>query len=482
MRQGEESAGHLRSNLPLMPSFSLHRLLPLLVLPACNLAPLLPKPETTLPVEFKTQGPWKVAKPRDEAARGDWWRLFGDARLNQLMADAERASPTLDLARHRLTEARALARADRAGLFPFASMTNSVQRDRGSGTMQFQFAGGRSRTTILNTLDFSYELDFWQKNQNTARAGASRAEAAEANLQNTRLMLLSELAMNYFALRTQDAQIALLHRTVEVRQRTADMARKRLAQGDIAQIDVAQAETDLAETQAEAVGLERPRAELENAIALLTGRVPSALNLPASPIAGTPPSLPRSVPSTLLERRPDIASAERLMAATNAEIGVARAAFFPSITLGLSGGTQTSFIEKIADSQSRIWGLGPAGLNWPLLRGGGVKANALASQARYDQSAATYRQTVLSAMRETEDALVGLSVLQRQADAQNATVASARRALDLSQKRYDSGLVAYYEVLDAQRTLLRAEREATRIQGELFLATVMLVKALGGGW
>jgi NodT family efflux transporter outer membrane factor (OMF) lipoprotein len=188
------------------------------------------------------------------------------------------------------------------------------------------------------------------------------------------------------------------------------------------------------------------------------------------------------VPSTLLERRPDIASAERVMAATNAEIGVARAAFFPSITLGLSGGTQTSFIEKIADSHARVWGLGPAGIEWPVLRGGSIKANAEAAKARYEQSAAQYRQTVLAAMRDAEDALTALDVLRRQSAAQDATVAAASKALELSQKRYDSGLVAYYEVLDARRTQLRAERESTRLRGELFVATAMLVKALGGGW
>ena len=449
---------------------------------ACNLAPKFTKPAPALPVEFKTQGPWKLARPRDEEPRGDWWRLFGDARLSALMAEAEKGSPTLELARQRVLEARATARANRAGLFPTMNLSGSARRDRGSGTMAFQFAGGRSRTTLFSGLDFNYELDFWGRNKNTAAAGLARAEAADAALQNARLGLLSELAMNYYALRAQDAQIALLRRTVAVRQRTMEMARKRFEQGDIAQIDVAQAETDLAETQAEAIGLERERGELEHAIALLLGRVPSDLTLAATPISGTPPSLPKSVPSTLLERRPDIAAAERQMQAANAEIGVAKAAFYPSITLGLSGGMQTSFIEKIADAKSRVWGLGPAGLDWPLLNGGAVKANAIAAQARYEQSAATYRLTVLTAMREAEDALTGLSVLKRQSAAQDVTVASATRALELAQKRYDSGLVAYYEVLDAQRTLLRAEGESTRLRGELFVATTLLVKALGGGW
>lgn len=454
----------------------------LALLSSCNLAPKYLAPSLDLPTEFNTEGPWRTAKPADGEARGDWWRYFADAKLGELMREAETASPTLEMARQRVLEARAQARADKAGLFPFATLRNSAQRDRTTGTMAFQFAGGRTRTTLLNTLDLQYELDFWGRNRNLGRAGNARAEAADADLQSARLGLLSELAMNYYALRVQDAQIALLRRTVSVRQRTAEMAKKRFTQGDIAQIDVAQAETDLAETQAEAIGLERTRAELEHAIALLLGRMPGQFSLPAAPLGGAPPALPRSVPSSLLERRPDIASAEREMATLNAEIGVARAAYFPTVTIGLRGGTQTSFYELVDNRSSHIWGLGPAAVEWPLLRGGRVKANHEVSKARYEQSAASYRQTVLTAMRETEDALSGLEVLRRQSAAQDSTVAAATRALDLAQKRYDSGLVAYYEVLDAQRTLLRAERESTRLKGELYLATVMLVKALGGGW
>lgn len=454
----------------------------ILLVAGCNLAPETGSPNMKLPASFKTTGPWKVAEPKDHETRGNWWSFFADSRLQELITEAQNSSPTLEIARQRVQEARALARADRAGLFPFATARNSIRRDRSSDAMAFQFAGGRTRTTILNQLDFSYEIDFWGKNQNTAKAGVLRSEAFEAEWQNVRLGLLSELAMNYFALRTQDAQIALLRRTVEVRSRVLNLARTRFTQGDIAQVDVAQAEVDYAEIKAEAIGLERQRGQLEHAIALLLGKTPSNFSLPAMPISGTPPSLPLSVPSTLLERRPDIASAERRMEAANAEIGVARSAFFPSITLGLSGGTQTSFIEKIADSHARVWGLGPAMLEWPLLRGGAVKANADAAQARYLQGVAAYRQTVLSAMRETEDALTAVEVLSRQSAAQDATVSAASKALELSQKRYDSGLVAYYEVLDARRTELRAERESTRLRGELFIATTMLVKALGGGW
>ncbi len=452
------------------------------VIPSCNLAPKFRKPEVALPTSFKTSGPWRTATPRDESSRGNWWGLFGDARLNALMQQGEKGSPTLELAMHRVTEAKALARADRAGLFPFVTLGGSALRNRGSGNMQFQFAGGRTRNTLGASLDFDYELDFWGKLRNQSRAGASRAEAEQADYHSALLGLQSELALNYFALRAQDAQIALLRRTAQVRRKTVELASMRFAQGDIAQIDVAQAETDLSATEAEAIGLEKRRAELEHAIALLLGTTPSQFNQPAHAISGAPPTVPASVPSDLLERRPDIAAAERQMAALNAEIGVAKAALFPSLRIGVTGGTQTSYAWKLADAQSRVWGLGPAAVDWPLLRGGGVRANIAATQARYDQVAAVYKNTVLSAMRDAEDALSGQAILQRQAVALEATAESARRALALSQKRYDAGLVAYYEVLDSQRTLLRAEQEATRIQGERHLACVLLIKALGGGW
>lgn len=457
-------------------------LLTFLLLPSCNLAPTYLVPQPKLPTEFKTSGPWRTAKPRDDAHKGHWWSLFGDARLNALMQQAEPGSPTLELAAHRVTEAKALARADRANLFPFLTLNSSAARNRGSSNMQFQFAGGRTRTVLGSTLDFDYELDFWGRLRNQSSAGRARVEATQSDYQNALLGLQSELVMNYFALRAQDAQIALLKRTVALRKKTVDLARTRFAQGDIAQMDVAQAETDMAATEAEAIGLEKRRAELEHAIALLLGTTPSQFNQPAHEISGAPPSIPSSVPSDLLERRPDIAAAERQMAALNAEIGVAKAALFPSVSLGLTGGTQTSYFWKLADAPSRVWGLGPAAIEWPLLRGGGVRANIEATQARYDQSAASYKNTVLSAVRDAEDALSALSILKRQSAAQDVTVASASKALELAQKRYDSGLVAYYEVLDAQRTMLRSEQEATRIQGERFLAAVLLIKALGGGW
>jgi multidrug efflux system outer membrane protein len=454
---------------------------PLLLLSACNLAPKYSPPTAKLPTTFKTSGPWRTAKPSDHESRGRWWTSFSDSRLNDLMKQAEAANPTLEAAAHRVTEAKAVARADAADLLPSVLFNQSDKRNRSSGTNAFSTTSGRTITKLHTSLDLSYELDLWGKVRNTRAASDALAQAEEANYRSALLSLQGEIALNYFALQAQDDTIALLKRTLALRQKAVDLAKARFKQGDTAQLDVAQAETEFASTQSEAIGLEKKRHELEHALALLLGRTPSDFSLPALKLPDNPPSVPRSVPSDLLERRPDIAAAEREMAALNAEVGVAKAALFPSVKLGLNGGTETSLIEKIATSASRMWGVGPE-LTLPVFDAGKNKAKIEAAHARYDESAAKYRGIVLAAVRDVEDALSGIDVLQRQRAVQQQTVAAAQRTVDLAQKRYDAGLVAFFEVLDAQRTLLRAEQEATAIDGQLMLSTVLLIKALGGGW
>ena len=467
---------------PLLPFVILHSF-PLcgIILASCNLAPKYDPPRAALPARFKTSGPWREASPKDGGARGNWWHLFGDARLTALMDRAEADSPSLERVMHKVGEARALARADSADLLPFVSSNSSAVRARDSGTIKNRFAGGSTTTRIRSTLDLEYELDFWGRLRNQSAAANAGAEGAEADYRSALLSLQGQLAANYFVLRSQDAQIALLKRTIEVRRKAVDLAKARFKQGDTAQLDVAQAETELAEVEAEAVGFEKSRARLDHSIALLAGTTPSGLSQSASPLVGAPPAVPSSVPSDLLERRPDIAAAERLMAGENLRIGVARAAMFPSVKIGLYGGGETSYIKKLADAASHVWGVGPD-VQWPVFDGGKRRAETDAQRARYLQAAAAYRETVLEAVRDVEDALSDISVLKRQLAKQNETVAGAQKTVELAEKRYAAGLVAYYEVLDAQRTLLRVEQEATRINGEQFLSTVLLIKALGGGW
>ena len=468
-----------RANLRLLSFVILHS--SFVILPGCNVAPKYEPPQVALPQHFKTSGPWREAKPRDKDSRGTWWRLFGDNRLTSLMQRAEANNPSLEAVMHQVDEARALARADRADLLPFVSSNSSAVRAHDSGTIANRFAGGSTTTRIRTTLDLEYELDFWGKLRNQSAAANASAEAAEADYRSALLTLQGDLALVYFTLRSQDAQIALLRRAIELRRKAVDLANARFKQGDTAQLDVAQAETELAEVESEAIGLEKSRARLDHAIALLAGTTPSELSQSASPLIGAPPGVPSSVPSDLLERRPDIAAAERLMAEENLRIGVARAAMFPSVKIGLYGGGETSYIKKLADAASHVWGVGPD-VQWPVFDGGKRRAETDAQRAKYLQSAASYRQTVLEAVRDVEDALSGISVLKRQLAKQNETVAGAQKTVELAEKRYAAGLVAYYEVLDAQRTLLRVEQEATRINGELFLSTVLLIKALGGGW
>ena len=452
-------------------------------LAGCNLAPAPPALEPVLPAHYSSDGPWRPASPADDGPRGAWWKVFGDSRLAGLLAGVATANPDLEAAAKRVEEARALARADDAALFPFLSGTGAVHRNRSSGTLANNFAGGRTRTSVRLTLDFDYELDLWGRVRNQARASSERAEAVEGDRCSAVLSLQGEMALDYYALRSQDAEIDLLIRTVALRQRTVQLAKARFKQGDTAQIDVAQAETELASTQSESIGLERRRRELLHALARLQGLVPGQFDLAPIPMdaEAQPPTIPSSVPSQLLERRPDIAAAARRVAAANAEIGVARAAWFPKISLRANGGGESSAVSLLTSAASRVWILGPD-LDWPVFEAGRRRAEVEAAKARCEVAGAEYRSIVLQAVGEVEDALSALEVLRRQSMAQQATVGAAQRTVDLAQKRYDSGLVPFFEVLDAQRTLLRSQQEATRLQGERFAASVILVKALGGGW
>lgn len=452
-----------------------------LALTGCNLAPKYLSPKPVLPGEFKTSGVWKTGQPAADRARGEWWKLFGQSRLNELINQAEKANVSLELAAYQVAEARALAKADRAGLFPVLGANASSRRSRNSGAVSINFGGGRTITRNRATVDVSYEVDLWSRARNTAKASELDAQAQGDLQQSVRLAVQAEVASTFFALMAQDEAIALLKRTLEVRRKAVDLARTRFEQGDTARLDVAQAETDLAETDAEAIGLEKRREELEHALAVLTGRPPAGFDVPQLELPATPPAVPKSVPADLLQRRPDIAAAEKQMASLNAEIGVAKAALFPSIALGSTGGAESSLVSNLASSAARVWGIGPE-LSWDILSAGRNKAQIEAASARYDQAATIYKDTVLTAMREVEDALSGISVLKRQLASQQTTVAAAEKTVELAQKRYDSGLVAYYEVLDARRTLLRVEQEATAIRGELFGSTVQLIRALGGAW
>lgn len=449
----------------------------------CNLAPKESALGPELPAQFDSKGAWRPARPADTEARGAWWELFRDERLSRLLAAVESSNPDLQAAAFRVDEARALARADRSDLFPLLGGSGSAERNRSSGTLNSNFAGGRTRTSVRLTLDLSYEVDLWGRVRNQAKASAARADAVAGDQLAALLSLQGELALDYYALRAQDAEIGLLKRSVALRQRGVDLAKERFDQGDTARFELSQAETELASIRSQSIGLERTRLELEHALARLQGLVPGQFSLPSLPIdsAAAPPAVPKTVPSQLLERRPDISAAARRVAAANAEIGVARAAWFPNISIGANGGGESSAVSLLTSTASRVWSLG-TNVDWPLFEGGRRWANIAAARARAETAAAEYRSVVIHAVVEVEDALGALDVLRRQEAAQRATVESARKTVDLAFQRYEAGLVPYFEVLDAQRTLLDAEVDATRIRGERFAATVILIKSLGGSW
>jgi multidrug efflux system outer membrane protein len=315
----------------------------------------------------------------------------------------------------------------------------------------------------------------------TVEASTAAAEAAVASYETVRLTMHSDVASAYFALRAIDSDHVVLRKTLDLRRESLRLAQARLRLGAGNDLDVSRAETELTTTEAESIGMERRRAEVEHALAVLTGRTPSEVSIPEKPLDLQPPSIPSGLPSELLERRPDVAEAERRMASSNAEIGIATAAYYPSLNLTASFGFESRELKSLFDWQSRVWTLG-AGLAAPLYQGGRVDADVARSKARYEESVAQYRSRLLVAFQEVEDGLSGLRILAEQAEAQSRAVAASRRTATLTTSRYNAGLVSYFEVVDAERTVLQNERQATLIQGQRLVASVFLIKALGGGW
>lgn len=464
-----------------------------LLMAGCSVAPTYQKPDVPTGAGFKeaiavaeSRG-WKVAEPSDALARGLWWTIFDDPRLNELQAQAARANPTLQAGLARLARARALTGTAESQRWPQIEAGAGATRLRSSPASQGLPADAEvgPRTLWRAQAFASYEVDLFGRVASQVQAARADAEQAEGLHRSLLLSIQADLAQNYLALRGLDTEIALLAETVKLREQALALVERRFAAGEISELDVARAKTELAVARSEGVALTRRRAELEHALAVLAGAAPAQLSLPAQPLAFRPVAIPAAVPSQLLERRPDIAAAERAMAAANARIGVARAAWFPRLTLTGLLGLESAEFGDLARSASRTWALGPlagTALAFTLFDGGRRRASEDAALAAYDEAAAGYRERVLVALREVEDGLSGLRVLARQASEQASAVASAQRAADLSDTRYRAGYVNYLEVIDAERQVLASRRGATQIERERALATVALVRALGGGW
>jgi multidrug efflux system outer membrane protein len=423
---------------------------------------------------------WKTAEPAEHFARGEWWKIFNDAALNDLEARALAANQDLHAAVARVEQARAAAGIARSAYWPQIAANGSVVRERTSGTTDNVFPDPLT-TTYRAPVSASWEIDLFGRVRHATASARAEAEASLATFESVRLALTTDVAANLFSLRAFDRELALVRETVALRRKALDLISARQRIGTAAELDVARAETELATAETETAALTSRRASLQNALAVLLGvSAPSfELSLPAAELAL--PEIPAGLPAALLERRPDIAAAERTLAAANERIGVAKAAFFPAISLTGSAGFASGDIDNLFRANSRLWSIGPS-IYLPIFQGGRNRANLERSRAVFEESVAVFRQRVLVAFREVQDALTTTRLLGEQTDAQERALASARRASALAQTRYDAGYVSYLEVIDAQRTALSLERASAQLAGQRWTASVALIKALGGGW
>ena len=465
-------------------------LLGLVLFKSCDKAPKYAKPSVATPPAYKEIAPdtfketndWKFARPSDGVIRSKWWEMFNDPQLNTLEEQLNAANQNIALADANFRAARALVKESRSQYFPTVTTSPSIIVSRQSGAATHSnVSPGRQSVNYTLPFDATWEPDFWGRIRNSVVASASEAQATAADLQNVRLSVEAELAFDYYQLRSLDAEQRLLETTIQAYQQQLELTRVRFQTGIASDEDVAQAETQLKTTQAQATDLGIARAQLEHAIAVLTGQPASTFSLPVAPLAAQPPMVPIGLPSQLLERRPDIAAAERRVAEANAGIGVTKAAFFPSLVLGATGGLESTSIASWFTWPARFFSLGPT-LTQTLFDKGRRAAATEASRAQYDATVASYRQTVLTSFQEVEDNLAALRILSHELDEQNDAVASAQRALSLSTERYKSGIDSYLSVITAQATLLNNQRTAVNLQAQRMTASVELIKALGGGW
>jgi NodT family efflux transporter outer membrane factor (OMF) lipoprotein len=432
-------------------------------------------------VSYKELGTWKVAEPRDDLARGRWWDRYGDPTLTQLEEQAGDANQNLAAAEARYRQAQALVANARADWWPTVTVGVSVTRARQSANLGSSFASGRTTSDYAMPIEASWEVDLWGRIRRNVESNEASAQASAGDLESTRLSIQGTLAADYFQLRALVAQRKLLDETVDAYARSLDLTRKRKSWGVSSQGDVAQAETQLESTRAQAIDVGVQRAQLEHAIALLVGQPVAEFSLAPAPLRATPPAIPVGIPSEILERRPDVASAERNAAAANAQIGVATAAYYPTVSLGASGGFEATNAADWFTWPSRIWSLGPS-VTETIFDGG--KRGALTAQARaqYDERVANYRQTVLAAFQNVEDELAALRLLEQEMERQDRAVTAARDSVRITTTQYKAGIVDYLGVVIVQAAALSNERVAVDLLGRRMVASVLLVQALGGGW
>ncbi len=466
----------------LVVNYSLVTTTILLALSSCTLVgPDHQAPEMDLPASFSHQGvSWKRTSDPKVYANSRWWKVFGDSTLTSLVNDAEAQNLTIKAAAARLAEARAMSRSARAALLPSldfradASRTDMINRfGPGGGSLLMNF--------YQLPLELSYEVNLWGKVTRQIEGANAREAASQASIAATTLSLTADTAQTYWALRGLDAERAIVKESIALRKETLSLVDARFQAGTVSELNVSRAKTEVATAESELIGMDRQRSELVNALALLTGRAATGFQVAVDASLPSAPRIPAGVPADLLLRRPDIFVVERNVAAANAEIGVAQAAFYPNLRLRASGGVEGIDLSDLISTDNIVWSLGSS-LTYPILGQKNLRARRDAAVANHQAVSAEYKQSVLVALRETEDSLKGLDFLARQEDAQNSAVAAAHRTLDLSKERFEAGLVSFLEVVETERTLLATKRLATSLRAQRLAVTVNLIKALGGSW
>ena len=464
-----------------------------LMLSGCMVGPKYVKPTTpTAPgffkeaTDWKEGDGWKIAKPGDALVRGKWWELYGDAKLNELEEQVGPSNETLKIAEANFRQSRTAIRFNRAAEAPTIGTSPSISAVRNSANRPYFPAGLANSGSGDFTLpfDLSYEIDLWGRVRRTVTAAREEAQASAADLEAARLSLQAELALDYFEVRTADAQEQLLNDTVDAYSKALELTMNRILGGAAPKSDVAQAQTQLEAARVLATDITVQRAQYEHALAILVGKPPAAFSLPAIPLNVQPPKLPSvpvTLPAQLLERRPDIAAAERRMAAANEQIGIAKAAYYPTLNLAAVAGFEGSSLLNWLNWPSRLWAVGP-GMSETLFEGGRRRATTESAAAGYDASVANYRQSVLTSFQQVEDNLVVLRVPSAESSQQHEATAAAEESLRLFQNRYAGGVDTYLQVVTSQTAALSNERNDIDLMKRRLEANVLLIKAVGGGW
>jgi multidrug efflux system outer membrane protein len=456
-----------------------------LLLAGCTVGPKYQRASAPVPAHWDVPEPWRESAPSDSLPKGAWWEVFHDETLNALENDSFAANQTLKVAAAHLEQARANAAIQVSTQFPQFATSPYADRQRLSGTRptssNIPAQAPVTQSTFTLPFTISYEVDLFGRRRRSIEAAQASYQATAADLENIRLIIAAELAGDYFTLRQVDTQIGILRRTVEALSKGLDLVNSRHRGGVASGLDVAQEETLLNTTRTQAILLQQQRKQLEDAIAILVGRPAPDFHLDPKELDAEPPTINAGIPSDLLERRPDIAEAERQMAVANAQIGIARAAYYPSLSLFANGGWQSADIAKLLNVQSAVWAIG-ADAAETIFAGGQRRAQMQFAKAGYDASVAGYRETVLNAFGEVQDSVTGILVLNEAQKSQQDAVNAARRTLTIAEGRYTGGLVSYLDVVNAQQNLLNNEQQMAVIRGQKLVTSVLLVKSLGGGW